>query len=113
MGDSQETVRMVQPNEVLELVEGPRKEVFNPCVRLKGKAVSDDAIGWFTTTDSNGAVHAEPDQQYYSCTIAMAITDKQDVKECKVLRKLMAGECFTVLEGPLDDKDSGIIRVKG
>merc|ERR1719343_1509378 len=41
------------------------------------------------------------------------MTDNMEIKDCKVLRKLALGELFTVEEGPVDDAEAGITRVKG
>uniref|UniRef100_A0A7S2QKR4 EF-hand domain-containing protein n=1 Tax=Zooxanthella nutricula TaxID=1333877 RepID=A0A7S2QKR4_9DINO len=106
-------VRALKADEVLELLEGPRKHTFSPGVRVKGKAISDGAVGWFTARDKAGAVFAEADGKYYSCTSSVAMTDDMDIKECKVLRKLAIGELFTLEEGPQEEKSAGITRVKG
>jgi len=105
-------VRALKPDEVLELLEG-RKQTFSPGLRVKGKAISDGAVGWFTARDKAGAVFAEADGKYYSCTSSVAMTDDMDIKECKVLRKLAIGELFTLEEGPQEEKAAGITRVKG
>jgi len=106
-------VRALKADEVLELLEGPRKQTFEAGTRVKGKASSDGAVGWFTAKDKNGVVFAEADSKYYSCTAAVAMTDAKDIKDCKVLRKLAVGELFVVEEEPVDEAESGIIRVKG
>jgi len=106
-------VRALKPEEVLELVEGPRKTTFEPGLKVKGKAVSDGAIGWFCVRDKTGTVFAEADNKYYSCTSSIAMTDNFDIKDCKVVRKLAAGELFMVEEGPVQVEDAGISRVKG
>jgi len=107
------SLRTVKADEVLELIEGPRKVELSPGLRVKGKAVSDGALGWFTVKDKNGTVFAEADIKYYSCTSSVAMTDNQDIKDCKVLRKLAVGELFTLEEGPIEETDAGVTRVKG
>lgn len=47
-------VRALKADEVLELLEGPRKQTFEAGTRVKGKASSDGAVGWFTAKDSTG-----------------------------------------------------------
>jgi len=39
-------VRAVKADEVLELLEGPRKETLGSVMRLRGKAVVDGKVGW-------------------------------------------------------------------
>jgi len=112
-GDGQGPIRTLKVDEVIELIEGPRKETFPPALRIKAKAVSDSATGWLTAKDQKGVQFAEQDVKYYSCTTSVAMTDDLDIKNCKVIRKLNVGELFTVEEGPHEDKDAGISRVKG
>jgi len=110
--DGQEPVRALKPEEVLELIEGPKKEAFDPALRARGKACSDGAVGWFTIRDKTGAVHSEKDDKFYTCTSSVAMTDNLDIKDCKVIRKLAVGESFTVLEGPIQEGEASITRVR-
>merc|ERR1740121_3315974 len=105
-------LRSLKVDEVVEVLEGPRKESYEPIMRLKGKASSDDAVGWLTVRDKTGTVFAEADSKYYQCTSSVAITDNRDIKECKVLRKLAVGELFIVEEGPVEEGD-GMKRALG
>merc|ERR1712003_64692 len=100
-GEGLESLRSLQADEVLELLEGPRKETYPLALRIRGKACSDGAVGWFTARDKKGIVLAEADGKYYSCVTTVAMTDDLDIKNCKVVRKLAVGELFTVLEGPV------------
>lgn len=86
---------------------------FEPGIRVKGKANSDSALGWFTAKDKKGTIFAEADSKYFACISSVAMTDNQDIKDCKVLRKLAVGELFTVEEGPTEQKEAGITRVLG
>jgi len=106
-------IRTVKVDEVLELIEGPRKLTFEPSLRVRGKATADGAMGWFTAKDKRGVIFAEADNKYYSCTSSVAMTDNRDIKDCKVIRKLAVGELFTLEEGPVEDKEAQISRVKG
>jgi len=106
-------VRTLKADEVVELIEGPRKLTYEPSLRVRGKAHSDGVMGWFTARDKRGIVFAEADSKYYACTSSVAMTDNRDIKDCKVLRKLAVGELFTLEEGPVDDTEAQISRVKG
>ncbi|CAK0808981.1 unnamed protein product, partial [Prorocentrum cordatum] len=106
-------VRELRPDEIVELLEGPKKEAFAPALRARGKACKDQAQGWFTARDKKGTVMAEADAKYYSCVTSVAMTDELDVKSCKVVRKLAVGELFVVTEGPVEEKEAGITRIKG
>merc|ERR1712186_95484 len=106
-------LRTLKVDEVVELIEGPRKLTYEPSLRVRGKATKDGAMGWFTARDKRGIVFAEADGKYYSCTSSVAMTDNMDIRDCKLIRKLGVGELFTVEEGPVEEKDAGITRVKG
>jgi hypothetical protein len=109
----EEPIRTLKVDEVLELIEGPRKETFEPALRVRGKVINGGEQGWFTVRDKKGTIYAEAETKHYSCTTSVAMTDELDIKNCKVIRKLAVGEVFTVLEGPVEDKEAGITRMKG
>lgn len=104
-------VRTLKADEVLELLQGPKKEATGPALRLKAKAALDGATGWLTARNKRGTVFAEAEDKYYSCLAVIAMTDSQDIKQCKVVRKLAVGELFVVEEGPTEEAD--VVRVKG
>mmetsp|Transcript_28031 Transcript_28031/g.48855 ORF Transcript_28031/g.48855 Transcript_28031/m.48855 type:complete len:2072 (-) Transcript_28031:148-6363(-) len=108
-----EALRTVKVEEVLELIEGPRKETFQSGLRVRGKASLDGKTGWFTIKDKHGAELAAKGNKHYTCTATVAMTDTFDIKTCKVTKKLSVDEVFTLVEGPEEDKDAGLIRVKG
>jgi len=106
-------VRTLKSDEVLELLEGPRKESFGPGQRIRAKATSDGVTGWLTASDKRGTVFAEADGRSYTCTSSIAMTDNMDIKACKVIRKLAVDEVFIAEEGPIEEKEAGVTRVKG
>jgi len=105
-------LRTLKVDEVLELIEGPRAETVQPVLRVRGKATSDEALGWFTVSDKIGTVFAEQDSKYYVVTGSVALTDNRDIKDCKVLRKLNVGELFLAEEAPVEEEDTGLKRIK-
>jgi len=110
--ESSAEIRNLRASEVVEILEGPRKEVVGNAMRARGKAVSDGAIGWFTTKSKSGVDCVRPGSSTYVCTSNIALTDGIDIKECKVIRKLSKGEGLTVLEGPVEDEKAGVPRIK-
>lgn len=108
-----EAVRTLMADEVLELIEGPRKQAFSGVVRVRAKAVSDGASGWVTVKDKNDVVFAEADGKFYVCTGSVAITDGKDIKTSKALRKLEVGEVFQATSETLQEEESGIARIQG
>jgi len=101
-------LRSLAPGDVLEVLEGPRKEEFGEVMRAKCKTMSG-VRGWFTVTDSDG-VNAEVGK-YYVCTTSIALTDMLEIQGCKVLRKLEVGEVLAVTKGPCEVE--GALRFEG
>lgn len=110
--NSENLIRTLKPEEVMELLEGPRQETLGNATRVKGKAVKDGKVGYFTLKDQSGTEIAEKNTKMYTCTATVAITDSRDIKDCKVLKKMLVDEVFTATEGPIED-ESGVSRVKG
>jgi hypothetical protein len=104
-------LRALKPYEVIEVLEGPKKEIVGSALRAKGKA-SDGTVGWFTIKSKQGNDLAQPGKSTWSCTSAIALTDNMDIKACKVIRKLQKGEILSVLEGPTADANSGVERIR-
>eukprot|EP00933_Yihiella_yeosuensis_P078904 TRINITY_DN9088_c1_g1_i3.p1 TRINITY_DN9088_c1_g1~~TRINITY_DN9088_c1_g1_i3.p1 ORF type:complete len:1246 (+),score=343.19 TRINITY_DN9088_c1_g1_i3:498-3740(+) len=112
-GDEGSTVRSLKFGEVLEVIEGPRKQHFGSGLRGRGKAESDGATGWFTIRDRSGKTAAESSSKIWTCSQSVAMTDELDIKASKVLKKLVAGDILTVEEGPVDEPVNGISRIRG
>jgi len=81
-------------------------------LRARAKASKDGVQGFFTVRNSAGKVFAEVGG-FHTCSTLVAMTDDLDVKKGKIVRKLAIGEVFTILEGPVEAGDSGIMRVRG
>lgn len=105
-------VRMLRPQEVLEVVSGPRtEEISSFASRSKAKALSDGATGYITVKTRDGVVTAEKGT-FFICSSSIAITDGRNIRTCKVLRKLAVGEVFIVLEGPFTEEASSMTRAR-
>merc|ERR1712176_927717 len=52
-------------------------------------------------------------QEYCSCAKSTMITDKYDIESSSSLRKLEPGELWEVLEGPKEDPETKVSRVRG
>jgi hypothetical protein len=106
-----EEVRRLQPGEVMETLEGPRKETPLLFERLKGKAVSDGKPGWVTLKDASGqpCFSATP---MLVCKASIAITTTFDISQGKAIRKLEVGEVLDIVEEPKEDGQRSLTRVK-
>jgi len=107
-GEDPTEVRQLKVDEVIEVLEGPRLEKMLDIQRAKCKACKDGKEGWFTVMDKQGNAFAKVGS-IYKVTVVVALTDDLDIKACKVLRKLEAGELLSLVEGP--SKDGEIFRV--
>jgi len=106
-------VRTLLVDDVFELIEGPQKESFKDASRVRAKVSSDGAVGWITVRDRHDVIFAKPSDQYFTCTASIAMTDALGIKECKVVKKLVVGEVFMLLEEPVEEESAGVTRVLG
>jgi hypothetical protein len=111
--DRRDPIRHLRVEEILEIIEGPRSDMLPDAVRAHVKVSTDDSIGWLTVKDRYGTVFAEATSDLFVCSASVAMTDAQDVRNCKVVRKLLAGELFKTKGEPADDGASGVWRVEG
>jgi len=110
--DSDE-VGWVQPGEVLELIEGPRKMAPREVTRVRGYTTSsgERRPGWATLQDAKGNANLEL-QNIYACVKGIAITPEFDLQKGKAVRKIEEGELLEVLEEPMEDVKKGMFRAK-
>merc|ERR1711957_176570 len=105
-------VRTLKENEILEQVSIPREEIADPISRTKVKVAKDNAIGWVTLKNKEGqALAMLTDTLIIKAGVGM--TDDQDMKTCKVVRKLEEGEKFNTCGNEIEDKENGVFRVEG
>lgn len=113
MSSDSETLRTLKADEVLELLAGPQQEKRGSVMRMKVKFTHDEksTVGWFTVKDQKGTECTEKDETLYTCSSTAAITDTKEIKDCKVIKKMLAGDTFVILESPFEE--AGMTRVKG
>jgi len=103
-------VRTLPQGEVLELLEGPRKEppVETERIRVKDK---DDKTGWITTKDAQGNANVEQ-TKLLICRKSIAITTTFDIAEGKALRKLEVAETLEIMEEAKEDEVRKLTRIR-
>jgi len=106
-------VRTLKEDEILEVIEGPRDEVFRDVLRARVKTTKDNLQGWVSLCDKLGTTLAEANTKLYICRSSVAMTDAEDVRHSKVLRKLAADEMFEASGDLQEDTEAGIFRVCG
>jgi len=97
--------------EVLEMLEGPRKEELPEVLRLKGKASKDGKSGWVTFKEASGQECFKL-AKLLVCKQSIALTTSFDIATGKAVRKLDVGEVLDLLEGPNEDAQRSLSRVK-
>ncbi|CAK0902536.1 unnamed protein product [Prorocentrum cordatum] len=107
----QSEVRTLQAGEVVEVLEGPRREPDVELQRVRIKAKKDGKSGWATLTDPHGTVLLEP-SKLLVCRQSIAITTNFDIATGKAIRKLDVGETLEVLEGPTEDDKRSLSRIR-
>jgi len=112
--DKSPTIKELQRDEVLELLEGPREEASSSEVYLKASTCKETATGWAILRDLAGATYASQSQDVYVCRSTIAMTDAFDIQQCKVLRKVDVGEALLVVGGQevRTDTEKSITRLK-
>lgn len=106
-----ERVRDLSEGEVVELLDGPREERLDTTVRVKGRAISDGAVGWVTKKGHNLA----PWSPWYECASAVPMYDARKVEGAKTLRRIEVSEVLEATDGPVEevDGDSTVMRLRG
>jgi len=102
--------RKLRPEEILEVLEGPRREPQIERVRLRGKDPQGKHNGWVTLKDNDGA-YLEP-IQLSVCQQAIALTRAFDITEGKAIRRLNVGDLIQLLGAPAMDEKRSLLRVK-
>jgi len=102
----------IKVHDVVEILEGPRQETCGNAMRGRAKCVSDGAVGWFTFTNKAGVECVAPGQSKYTCVASVALTNESTINDCQVVRKLAKGETLLMLEGPVDDEEAGVQRIR-
>jgi len=97
----------VPAGEILEILEGPRKEPAVELQRLRGKAPKDGKIGFVTLSDETLEL-----TKLLVCKVSVAFTPNFDIGEGKAIRKLDIGETLDILEEPQQDGGKGLLRIK-
>ncbi|CAJ1374702.1 unnamed protein product, partial [Effrenium voratum] len=108
---SSKQIGKVSPDELLEVLEGPRLEKTAEVTRARGKATKDGKVGWVLFKDDSGRCFFEL-QELLLCKGSVALTDNFDIGACKAIRKLEVGETLTALEEPQQDESRNMTRMK-
>merc|ERR1712176_915599 len=101
------SLRMIEEGEAIEVLEEAKTETKKGPERVKCRLVGDGVEGWCTL----GPQVQEWTPQH-KCSQKTVMHDGIDSKASKVVRDVESGETLEVLDVPLLDKTSGILRVR-
>jgi len=103
-------VKRLQQGEVVELLEGPRKESPLEVQRVRGRAMLDSGSGWVTLKDPQGNAFLEL-AKVLVCTLGIALTPEFDIKVGKPIRKLDTGDTMEIIGETREDEGHKMSRV--
>merc|ERR1712137_908181 len=113
------TLRRLDVNEVVEVMEGPLREDTVEVMRVHAKALKDGSEGWITIAGNQGTVFLRNGGDHFKVVKETILTDwfeleKKDVprKIKTTTRKLKEGEILEVLTWPKKEEKSGLMRMK-
>lgn len=114
------TLRRLEVNEVVELLEGPVKEDTVDVMRAHIKAMKDELEGWVSIAGNQGTVFLKEGGATFKVVKDTILTDsfsleasKESTRKLKdTTRKLKAGEIVEAREWPRKEEKSGLVRMK-
>eukprot|EP00927_Polykrikos_kofoidii_P076739 TRINITY_DN73779_c0_g1_i1.p1 TRINITY_DN73779_c0_g1~~TRINITY_DN73779_c0_g1_i1.p1 ORF type:complete len:2013 (-),score=491.47 TRINITY_DN73779_c0_g1_i1:180-6218(-) len=106
---TREIIRMLEKDEIVEVVEGPEQEKFEDITRVKGGMLSDGSVGWVTLDDKA----LKPWTPSYNCLSGTVLQDSCTVKTAQTVRRLEVGEVVDLFEGPVEETSLGVMRIRG
>jgi hypothetical protein len=108
MDSSSELVRELAEGDVMEILEGPKEEAYEPVQRVEIKASSDGATGWVTV----GQASAKRWTGMYKCSTPEPLHSASKVEGAEVVRDLAAGELLEHQDGPVEQDSELRVKVK-
>jgi len=114
------SLKRLEPNEVIEVMDGPLRDPAIGILRIFGKAMNDGTEGWVTVTGSQGSNYLEEGGNFYRVVKETVLTgsfeldgEKASIKLNDKSRKLKEGTILEVYEWPRKEEMTGLVRMKG
>jgi len=89
------TIRSLRTGEVVELLQGPCEGPASSLL-VQGAKRDGTAAGWLQVREDHKSL-VEPSPNFFRCNDAVAMTDVAEVAQCRMLRRIDAGEVLEVL----------------
>jgi len=108
------TLRRLDLDEIVEVTRGPLREPIAGVLRVRIRALQDDAEGWVTTVGNAGTVFLRECGRRFKVLKEVGLTEALDVDEdpsVEDIQRLQPGEELDVQEWPQKDPASGLVRM--
>jgi len=115
------TVRRIEVNEVVEVLQGPMREGSVDVMRVQARAMKDGLEGWITVAGTQGTSFLKEGGGLFKVVKETILTEsfeldtgKESNRKLKevVNRKLKEGELLEVWEWPKLEEKSGLVRMQ-
>jgi len=109
------SVRRLDVGELLEVIEGPYKDVVMKVTRVKAKALKDDVEGWVSLVSNFGTTFLVEGGAMYKVVKPVDLTSSFELEEeteGKTKEVLKAGTVLEMHEAPKKEEKSGHMRLK-
>jgi len=104
-------LKFIEPEEIVEILQAHELDPTTSLVRIKGKA-SDGVEGYITMKGNKGSTYFKLQQNGYKVIKDTVFTDKWEMVDFKVLRRLKEGDVLLGLTPPQWEEKSGLWRMK-
>lgn len=124
--ESSGTVCRLEFGDVLEHLQGPMREESLGVARIQARSPKDGSVGWVTVVGNKDGKFLQPGGSVFKVLKPTRLTESleeagaveaKDAKDTKgeaapLAKLLKEGEKLHVLEGPVKDEKSGLLRVR-
>eukprot|EP00930_Biecheleria_cincta_P057709 TRINITY_DN4359_c0_g2_i1.p1 TRINITY_DN4359_c0_g2~~TRINITY_DN4359_c0_g2_i1.p1 ORF type:complete len:2005 (+),score=603.41 TRINITY_DN4359_c0_g2_i1:55-6069(+) len=109
------SIRKLEPEELIEVVEGPVIDDKTALARVKGKSLLDSTEGWITIKGNQGSVFLkEVEKPVYVVTSTEQVRLTPEAKAgTETVRSLKPGEVLEMLAGPQKETFEPSLKAKG
>jgi hypothetical protein len=106
-------VRKAEVDEMVEVLEGPKKDEKSGLERVRIKAVTDGALGWISVKGNQGKMFLEKvEKPFFSCVKDMLLQKDFKTSAEAPIRSLKAEEVVELVEGPRSEILGNATRAK-
>lgn len=107
-------IRRLEPQEVIEVFEGPVMDDSVNVFRVRGRAIRDGAIGWVTLAGNQGITFLMPGGSIFKVQRPVPLCEElKDVEGEKTVKSLEPGVALEVLEWARTSRSAlGVTRIK-